>query len=619
MSLSLSSSSLSSPVTTTAKIPKRVFIPFTASEVDRYNRGNLIEPSKEFPKIPVAQRTFDDTANLDSTGWKACTHPEGALYFCDIQRRIYTDSDVRDVKILQTIEKCISRLSDLAKYHTITFPEPLPSPSQPSSPSLELVLELTKGKRKECRYYFVDVQKRLLFWMHEWIPERMYANLRGVKEPSHIKIALEMQYWMHCELYPHERTFDTAIYRELCGFVIHANAESITSDTSLAPFESTELSKMMDIIRVLQDSIGQVNDPLFCVVARFMCIFSRIHFLNFHGQPCARLDVDRTVYSSRDHRRCMSILLRMLSILLFGAPWRYVEALRGVWVDETVNLPRWRTFVGNIINEWGGFTIYSTVMLAVDMSLLGIVHTDITAYQSLAVIATYISVMCTVGSIVASVVLTGMWRDKAENAEGVAKYMTEITDTVIGVDNMAIMFSVPFGLLIWGMASFLVAFLYLIFRSSYLPTLATTTPGIVLVTVLVAWPVWVAMERSLGRWLKSAVDVWHRVVETGWEVKGLGRQSMKSWREREGSLRPIEARKVSVGTIETGILDTGSRWDSAPASFGREGKKTNSVSWAEIPENAQARVGVGAGFGTEGDIRNLHASENASEPQRYWR
>lgn len=88
--------------------------------------------------------------------------------------------------------------------------------------------------------------------MHDWIPKKTYANLRGVKEPSHIKIALEMQYWMHCELYPHQRSFDTAIHRELCGLVTHANAELITSDTSLAPFESAELSKMMDIMRVLQ-------------------------------------------------------------------------------------------------------------------------------------------------------------------------------------------------------------------------------------------------------------------------------------------------------------------------------------------------------------------------------
>ncbi|KAI6031081.1 hypothetical protein PISMIDRAFT_6513 [Pisolithus microcarpus 441] len=155
----MSSSSLSSPVTATAKIPKRVFTPFTASEVDRYNRGNLIQPSKEFPKVIAGKRTFDDTTTLNSAAWKTCTHPESALYFCDIQRRIFTDSDVRDVKILRTIEKCILRLSLLAKSHSITFP----SPSQPSSLPLELVLELTKGKRKECRYYFVDVQKRVLF------------------------------------------------------------------------------------------------------------------------------------------------------------------------------------------------------------------------------------------------------------------------------------------------------------------------------------------------------------------------------------------------------------------------------------------------------------------------
>ncbi|KAI5998274.1 hypothetical protein EDD15DRAFT_2364067 [Pisolithus albus] len=522
----MSSSSLSSPVTANSKLPKRVFTPFTASEVDRYNRGNLIQPSKDLPKIPAGRRTFDETTP-NSAPWKACTHPEGALYFCDIQRRIYTDSDVRDRKTLHTIDKCILRLSYLAHSHSIIFP----------STSLELVLELTKGKRKECRYYFVDAQKRLLFWVHDWIPQKIKHYRVTNRQPADdvvrlrcvaimiTEIALEMQYWTHCELYPHQRTFDISIYRELCGWIIHANAESITSDTSLAPFERSELSKMMDIMRVLRDSTEQVNDPLYCVVARFMCIFSRIHFLNFHGQPYARLDVDRTVYQPQDQRRCTSILLRMLSFILFGAPWRYVETLRGVWVDETVNLPRWRAFVGNILNEWGGFTIYSTVMLAVDMSFLAIIHADTTTYQSVNVIATYISVVCTVGSIVASVVLTGMWRDKAENAEGVAKYMTEITDTVIGVDNMAIMFSVPFGLLIWGMASFLVAFLSLIFSSSYLPTLATTTPGIVLVTVLVAWPVWVEMERSLGQWMKNASELE--------ELEGKGGKS-EDHRDKEG-------------------------------------------------------------------------------------
>ncbi|KAI5988840.1 hypothetical protein F5J12DRAFT_865135 [Pisolithus orientalis] len=598
----------SQSATTTGKLSTRMFTPFTASEIDRYNRGEFIPPDKEFPWIDAAQRSFEHPSDLSSTGWKVCTHPEGAPYFCDIQRRIYTDTHVRNPKKLGTVEKCISRLSELAAFHSITFPSP------PSSPSLELVLELANGKsRKECRYYFVDTEKRLLFWVHGWVPEKMYANLRGVKKQSHIKMALEMQYWTHCELYPRERTFDAAVYRELYGLVIHANAESITSDTSLAPFESAELSKMMDIVRILQDSVGQVNDPVMCVVARFMCIFSRIHFLNFHGQPCARLDVDHSIYYPRNHRLRTSFLLHLLSFLLFGAPWRYVETLRGVWVDETVNLPRWKAFVARVIDEWGGFTIYSTVMLAVDISLLGIADSDSKTYQSVTVIAIYVSVICTVGSIVASVVLTGMWRDKAENAEEVAKYMNEITDTVIGVDHMAIMFSVPFGLLIWGMTSFLVAFLYLIYSSTYLPTLATTTPGIILVAVLVAWPVWVAVERGLGGWIMRAVDIWRQqVVRTGWHIKGWGEQGVRSWRERERSAI-VEIRRGNVGMAEPGILDTGRRQGSASVSSGREGRMT--VSFVETGEDVKARVGMGAVFGTGDGVQDLQASEDVCKPQ----
>ncbi|KAI6023424.1 hypothetical protein EDC04DRAFT_3143457 [Pisolithus marmoratus] len=593
----MSSLSLSTQATSTGKTQTRMFTPFTASEIDRYGRGKFIKPTKDLPKITVAQRTFDDTSDAEDTDWKACTHPEGALYFCDIQRRIYTDSDVRDRKKQRTIDKCITRLSELAGSHSITFP----------SSSLELVLELVNRKRKECRYYFVDVEKRLLFWMHEWVPEKMYANLRGVTERSHIKIALEMQYWTHCELYPHKRMFDTALYRELSGLVIHANAESITSDTSLAPFESAELSKMMDIMRVLQDSIEQVNDPLMCVVARFMCIFSRIHFLNFHGQPCARLDVDHSIYHPDDRRQHMSFLLRILSVFLFCAPLRYVEVLKSVWVDETVNLPRWRAFVGRVIDEWGGFTIYSTVMLAVDISLLAIINSNTTRIQSVGEVAIYMSVVCTVGSIVASVLLTGMWREKAENAEGVAKYMNEITDTLIGVDHMAIMFSVPFGLLIWSMTSFVVGFLHLIFSSTYPPTLATTAPGITLVTVLVAWPVWVAIDRRLCGWMKSMVDIWQRAMRVGWGRKARNERSVGGWREREASIS-----RISVGTTERGILGTRGRPGSVTGSLGGEGRKT--VSFVKTREDVETGLEVGTGFGTESGVQSLQASEDASEP-----
>ncbi|KAG6329004.1 hypothetical protein ID866_10084 [Astraeus odoratus] len=199
---------------------KRVLAPCVASEVNRYNRQVFINPATEIPKISAAQMAYDDPKDLAGTSWKSCTHPEGALYFWHAEYRIFTDSNVCNARNRRVVERCAERLVALANSMDIEFPKE----------NVELVLELVSGqelhaKDKQCRYYFVDNQKKLLFWLHDWVPLRLFDNLRGVKELSHIGKAIEMQYCL----------------------IIHANAESITSETALAPFESAELSKMMDI------------------------------------------------------------------------------------------------------------------------------------------------------------------------------------------------------------------------------------------------------------------------------------------------------------------------------------------------------------------------------------
>ncbi|KAL4068826.1 hypothetical protein V8B97DRAFT_1872600, partial [Scleroderma yunnanense] len=451
--------------------------------------------SGEIPKIQAGQRNYEDPRDLGKTetGWRSFAHPEGALYFCDTCKRVYTDRDIRSQKRFEEIQKCILELTNLAMTRNIAFPDH----------SLDLVLDIkkTKKNKKLCRYYFVDREKRLLFWIHDWEPRRVYENLQGVKEPTHIKKALEMQYWTHCELYPHKRQFDAAVIKELRGFIIHANAESITSETSLIPFDTTEVSKMMDIMDALEEATMGANpgfEPIICVIARFMRIFTRVQFLNFHGQPGARLDVDQSVYESSKQRTQRSTVLRILDLFLFGAPSRYSKPLRSVWVDHTVVQPRWRAFMTALNTEWTGFTIYSTVMLAVDVSFLGApgVNSGTESFQSISAIAVYVSTLCTVGSLVASVILTGESRRSAgSTSDEMAQYMIEMTSSSIGIDHMAIMYSVPFGLLVWGMMFFLIAFTFVVFSSTYTPTLVTTGPAMVLVSIFVAWPLWVDVER----------------------------------------------------------------------------------------------------------------------------
>lgn len=236
-------------------------------------------------------------------------------------------------------------------------------------------------------------------------------------------------------------------------------------------------------------------------LARFMGIFARVHYLNFHGQPGARLDVDQSVYESPKQRARKSVALRIADPFLFGGPSKYLKTLQSVWVDHTVIQPRWRAFIGALNAEWAGFTIYSTVMLAVDVGLLGAPGVDQGKenFQPVSVIAIYVSTLCTVGSLVASVILTGESRRFAGNtSDEMARYMTEMTSSLIGIDHMAIMYSVPFGLLGWGMMSFVIALTSIIFNSTYTPTLVTIGSTIVLVSIFVAWPMWVDIERSIS-------------------------------------------------------------------------------------------------------------------------
>ena len=83
-----------------------------------------------------------------------------------------------------------------------------------------------------------------------------------------------------------------------------------------------------------------------------------VQFLSFHGQPEARLDTDQSIYEFSGHRARTSILLHIINPVFFGTPSTYSEEIKRVWVDELVNLPRWRTFITTRTTEWTGFTIY---------------------------------------------------------------------------------------------------------------------------------------------------------------------------------------------------------------------------------------------------------------------
>ncbi|KAF9230823.1 hypothetical protein BU15DRAFT_68868 [Melanogaster broomeanus] len=422
---------------------------FSPKEMNRYERPARIE------------------CRASDHEWKRCTHPEGALYF-RLQRdgkRTLTDANMDDGPTRTHAETFATKLwSDV---DTERYPE------------VELVIDMLYDKDSvTCKYYFVSHEKLVVFWIHEYIPDSIFHGLTGVEANDHIRLAIETQYWFHCELFPNHIPITKDIIEKLRLILAHAISDALLSDRALVELSVARLQQHLDVLTNVADArcFDQQDGYIMSIVGkcRLMRTFTHLKFINFHGQVGARLNADQSLYDTvgRKKDRSLSYVVRLLDLILFRAPSVHIEQLHSIWVDQTINLLRWQSFIGTLCNEWNGFTIYSTVLLAVDVSFLAIPEMNgSTVIQTVTQLAVYFSTTSAVGSLIASVLLTNQSRGRVlESADQAVlhslvlacdptdfhihklqlSYMKRMANTSIGLNALGIMYSLPFGLIMWG-------------------------------------------------------------------------------------------------------------------------------------------------------------------------
>jgi hypothetical protein len=84
-------------------------------------------------------------------------------------------------------------------------------------------------------------------------------------------------------------------------------------------------------------------------------------FLNFAGQPCARVNRDQAIYEVNEDKG-RSALITIISPMLFFAPDVHLQALEKVWIDELINQVPWKSLTKKLTDEWSEFVLYSTVL-----------------------------------------------------------------------------------------------------------------------------------------------------------------------------------------------------------------------------------------------------------------
>lgn len=475
------------------------FVPSAVDHKSRYDKRPLVDTSHS-SGIRAFTRSFPNRSCLWLNGdWQQCIHPEGALYLYNGRKRTFTEAHINEYSF-RLMDRCADVLYDLARRNLPNI----------DADDIELVVQVVLNQADSCQYYFVDHATRTLFWLHDYdrATENIFDGLQGVSDPSHIRYALESQYWMHCERYPKHELDRVKLLKELRAIVVHASAEIITSDASLSPFGADELSSILELVNNLQESAREFDFPhSTCVIARFMHYFCKSKYYNFCGLPCARLDADKSVYNEVASFHPLSSSLSLaLDAMLFWAPQAHLDDLRRVWVDKCLNSPRWKDYNTKLMTEWTGITIYSTVMLAVDVSFLAVPNVNISTSQSIGIIATYLSIILITGSLVVSVLLVRQnQRYGCESADKAGDFLFSMTDTFFGDKGLATVNSLPYAMLMWGMIYFSIALLYNVFKFTTTAMLASVVSGCVAVTMFILWFIWASRELHMFKRLAELI------------------------------------------------------------------------------------------------------------------
>ncbi|KAF8260931.1 hypothetical protein EI94DRAFT_1747251 [Lactarius quietus] len=462
----------------------------------------ILPLTRSFPYISDGTDPEQDPHLEDCAPWVPATHPDGALYFFDQERRLFTDTNMLDPILREEMEAFYQYIQRIMRYEDIVI----------ASKNYDLVLDVSLSDEDGqimWSYYFACHEARCLFWFDTYDATYMISERLGARSPAHIKHRLESLYWTHWSLFPavfEGRRLHSAAVDELIGTLTHGCMDVMTSKSeSTLPFDGDTMQKMLALVRDANKSDANLVYHT-AAVSRLLSTFAHWRFLYFHGQVNARLERHQTAYT--DVKRKRTLLISLISPLLFLAPEGYLRELEKEWVDEVIIEANWRNFISGLLKEWELLILFSTVMLTANVGFLAIpgvviadpnsTGTDQVFVFTSPAISSCTSIVNSAGSIVIGLFLVR--RISPKQNEGPAGTSEALYN--FGLERLAIAYSLPWALLMWSMANFFFGLLLFCVDNSNTPSRIT----IAVSSLAVAIPISQCIGSTWGSY--NPIKVW---------------------------------------------------------------------------------------------------------------
>jgi len=181
-------------------------------------------------------------------------------------------------------------------------------------------------------------------------------------------------------------------------------------------------------------------------------------------------------------------------------------------------------YITRLQSDWAEFILYGTVLLNANVAFLAIPSVDTGNHtRTAAQLASYLSVLTSVGSIVIGLLLLRQHRTKPHDAaEEVDKYLRSRHRNALGFETLAILFSLPYALLLWATIAFTSAFsLEALLNSSELWARLPVGVVLAMMALLISWCISTNLEAKLDfSVLVKVHDLKDRLVNFTRDLRG---------------------------------------------------------------------------------------------------
>ncbi|CAA7270226.1 unnamed protein product [Cyclocybe aegerita] len=472
--------------------------PIMPDGTKRYEKNATIE--KKTTAIPLKPLTRSFLKPIPPVGWRRYAHPEGGRYFRHVTANkliVYTDADLFDDNILDRAEEDIEAIENYITTNNLTSLF-----ERPCCLVIDLNYSVEDDGQIDTIYYLVDHPTRTIFFFdyldinEDSLP--VWREAPGSESEHHLYYEIQAQYWYFLSLYPDTIKLSSPLISELRDVTLHFIGDTMTSPLSTSPYTLDDLYKILTLTTNMEKNIGDGLQSVGAtsLLARMLYTFVHAKFLHFHGEAHARIERNYSVYGDSTNQR--TLLIKAVSLFLWSAPDVHLRTLQRMWVDEIMHKAVWEECVKKMNDEWQEFVLFGTVMLNANMALLAIQSVDEEGPMKSGVqISSYLSVVASIGSIILGLLLVRQNRTKSrETADDVQAFLNRRKHPLLGLETLAILYGLPYALLMWGMVSFLAAFCFMCFQHTSIPTRSLVAPAGGAIAVFIAWCIWSSWETT---------------------------------------------------------------------------------------------------------------------------